>query len=203
MQEPALRSCCRLHTEQPFKTIQELVAYAKANPGKLTYGHGNGGGQIVGETLKKRLGLDIVRLPYSANPQAMTDLLGNNIQLMVPDILTGVPMVEAGRIVGLANAGKTRTPRLPDMPTLDETVLPGFEMLPWFGVFGPPGLAPDIVELFSAAIGKLVADDEFARKLLDVGPEPYFLPSGSFAAFVKADIPIWTEHARIAGIVPQ
>ena len=198
-----LASFLATNPQQPFKTIQELVAYARANPGKLTYGHGNSGGQIVGETVKKRLDLNIVRLPYSSNPAAMTDLLGNNIQLMFPDNLTGVPLVESGKIVALAVASKERNPRLPSTPSLHESVVPGFEMLPWFGLFGPPGLPKAIVDQMASVMQKLLADGEVAAKLSGVGVEPFYMPPEPFAAFVKADIPVWTEHARVAGIEPQ
>ena len=189
--------------QQPFKTIQEMVAFAKANPGKLSYGHGNASAQIVGETIKSKLGLNIVRVPYSSNPTALTDLLSNNIQMMAIDYLNGVPLVESGRIVSLAVLTKARYPKLPNTPTLDETIIPGFELTPWLGIFGPPNLPHDIVEQLSNALGKIVADEKFVKSLQKLGPEPYYLPSGPFAAFVKADVPVWTEHARIAGIEPR
>ena len=188
---------------QPFKTIQDMVAFAKANPGKLSYGHGNASGQIIGETIKHKLDVNILRVPYASNPTALTDLLSNNIQLMAIDYLNGVPLVETKRIVALAVATKVRYPRLPDTPTLHETVIPDFEVLPWMGVFGPPGLPRSIVEQMSDALGKIVANDAFVRGLEKIGPEPYYLPSEPFAAFVRADVPVWTEHAQIAGIEPR
>ena len=112
--------------QQSFKTIQQMVAFAKANPGKLSYGHGNASAQIVGETLKSKLGLDIVRVPYSSNPTALTDLLSNSIQMMAIDYLNGVPLAEAKSIVPLAVLTKARYSKLPATPTLDETVIPGF-----------------------------------------------------------------------------
>jgi tripartite-type tricarboxylate transporter receptor subunit TctC len=189
--------------QQPFKTIQEMVAFAKANPGKLSYGHGNASAQIIGETIKHKLGLEIVRVPYASNPTALTDLLSNSIQLMPIDYLNGVPMVEAKRIFALAVGTKTRYAKLPDIPTLHETVIPNFEVLPWTGVFGPPNLPRNIIEQLSNAIGKITANEGFVKSLEKIGPEPYYLPSEPFAAFVKADVPIWTEHARIAGIEPR
>jgi len=191
------------NTQQPFKTIAEMVAFARANPGKLSYGYGNASGQIIGEAIKYKLGLNIVRVPYASNTTALTDLLGNNIQLMVLDYLNGLPQVEAKRIVALAISSKIRYPKLPDTPTLDETVMPGFELLPWLGIFGPPHLPRNIVEQMSNALAKIVANEAFVKSLDVIGPEPYYLPSEPFAAFVNADIPIWTEHARIAGIEPR
>ena len=189
--------------QQSFKTIQQMVAFAKANPGKLSYGHGNASAQIVGETLKSKLGLNIVRVPYSSNPTALTDLLSNSIQMMAIDYLNGVPLAEAKSIVPLAVLTKARYSKLPATPTLDETVIPGFELVPWLGLFGPPGLPRGIVEQLSNVLGKIVANQAFAKSLEKLGPEPYYLPSEPFAAFVKADVPVWTEHARIAGIEPR
>ncbi|CAN0483308.1 unnamed protein product, partial [Phaeothamnion confervicola] len=132
--------------QQPFKTIQEFAAFAKANPGKLTCGHGNATGHITCETVKRRLGLDMVRLPYSSNPPAITDLLGNNIQIMVPDFLGGIPQIEAGKIVPLAVVMRERSPMLPNVPTFHESVIKDFEVAPWTSRFGPAGLPPDIVK---------------------------------------------------------
>jgi tripartite-type tricarboxylate transporter receptor subunit TctC len=189
--------------QQPFKTVQEMAAFAKANPGKLSYGHGNASGQIVGETLKAKLGLNIVRVPYSSNPTALKDLLGNSIQVMAIDYLNGVPLVESGSIVSLAVFTMARYSKLPATPTLDETVIRGFELVPWLGLFGPPDMPRLIVEQLSNALGKIVTNEAFVKSLEKLGPEPFYLPSEPFAAFVKADVPIWTEHARIAGIEPR
>jgi tripartite-type tricarboxylate transporter receptor subunit TctC len=191
------------NTAQPFKTIQDMVTFAKANPGKLSYGHGNASAQIVGETIKHKLGLDILRVPYSSNPTALTDLLSNTIQMMAIDYLNGVPLAESGRIVSLAVFTKARYPKLPDTPTLHETVIPGFELTPWLGLFGPPNLPTGIVEQVSASLAKIVANEAFIRSLEKLGPEPYYMASQPFAAFVKADVSVWTDHARIAGIEPR
>ncbi len=191
------------NTQQSFKTVQELVAFAKANPGKLSYGHGNASAQIIGETIKNKLDVNILRVPYSSNPTALTDLLSNTIQLMPIDFLNGVPLVEAKRIVALAVATKVRYAGLPETPTMHETVIPEFEVLPWMGVFGPPALPHPIVEQLSDAIGKILSNDRFVKSLEKLGPEPYYLASGPFAAFVRDDVRVWTEHARIAGIEPR
>ena len=189
--------------QQPFKTIQELVAYARANPGKLTYGHGNSTGQITGETIKKRLQLDIARLPYTSNPPALTDLLGNSIQLMVPDFLTGLPNIEARKIVPLAVIMLERSASLPNVPTLAETVMPGFEVLPWVGLFGPAGLPPDIVKTVADAVATIMARPDIERRLHATGTEPFYASSAEFAAFVKADLPKWIGAGKEAGIEPQ
>lgn len=196
-------SALATNPRQPFKTIQELVAYAKANPGKLTYGHGNATGQITGETFKKRLGLDIVRLPYTSNPPAVTDLLSNNIQLMVPDFLIGVPNFEAGKLVPLAVVMLQRSQRLPNAPTFAETVMPGFEVLPWTSLMGPAGLPADIVKTLDGAVARIMARPDIAKRLEAMGTEPFYAPTDEFTAFVKADLPRWSAMGREAGIEPQ
>ena len=191
------------NTQQPFKTVHEFVAFARANPGKLTCGHGNATGHIVCETVKRRLSLEIVRLPYTSNPPAITDLLGNNIQLMVPDFLGGLPHVKAGKLVALAVVMLERSPELPDVPTFHETVIKDFEVSPWTSLIGPAGLPADVVKLLSDATGRILASPETASKIKAMGTELWYMPSEPFTRFVREDMPVWAAHARTAGIDPQ
>src|SRR6476469_7453079 len=138
----------------PVNSIQELVAYAKNSPGKLTYGHGNNLGQMIGEILKRRTGIDIARAAYRSNPAAMTDLVGGHIDIMVPDLNTGMPHVRSGMVRPLAVFTKQRSATLPDVPTLDETVMPGFEILAWGGLSGPSNLPDDVVTTLGSAVHK-------------------------------------------------
>jgi len=189
--------------QQPFKTVTEFVAYAKANPGKLTCGHGNATGHITCETVKNKLSLNIVRLPYSSNPPGLTDLISNNIQLMVPDFLGGIPQIQAGKIVPLAAVMRDRSPLLPQTPTFHETVIKDFEVAPWTSLIGPAGLPADIVKQLSDATGKILKDPEIVKKIHTMGTELWYLPTAEFTEFVKADIAVWHAHAKIAGIEPQ
>ncbi len=189
--------------QQPFKTVQEFVAYARANPGKLTCGHGNATGHITCETVKRKLGLDIVRLPYTSNPPGLTDLIANNIQIMVPDFLGGIPQIQAGKIVPLAAVMRERSPMLPDTPTFHETVIKDFEVAPWTSLIGPAGMPADIVKQLSDATGKILKDPEIAKKINAMGTELWYQPTAEFTEFVKADIAVWHAHAKIAGIEPQ
>ena len=113
----------------PIRSMQEFVAYAKANPGKLSYAHGNSTGHITGEALKKRTGIDVVRVAYRSNPAAMTDLIAGHIPAMVPDFGTALPQLKAQTIRGLAVITKERSATLPDLPTLHETVVPNYDLL--------------------------------------------------------------------------
>ncbi len=189
--------------QQPFRTMQELVTYAKTNPGKLSYGHGNSTGHIVGEAIKKRMGLDMARVPYAATPAAVTDLIGNTTQLVVSDLLSGAPQIKAGTLVALATIFRERSSLLPEVPTLHETVMPGFEVLPWLGLFGPANMQTDIVMMLSDNLRTIFARSDIAVRIGTMGIEPYYAPSEETAAFIKADLPRWHEMAREAGIDPQ
>ena len=192
-----------VNVAQPINTMAELVAYAKANPGKLTYGVGNSTSQITGETIKKRTGVDIVRVAYRSNPQAMTDLIANHIPMMIPDLNVGLPQLKAGKIRALAVLTKGRNSVLPDVPTLNETVMPGFDILAWAGMFGPANLPPDVVKTLAEELQRALAKPEIKDKLTAAGTEVYFSGPVDFTAFVKAELPRWTAMIKEAGIEPE
>ena len=193
----------RHHSTQPFRTMQEFVSYAKANPGKLSYGHGNSTGHIVGEAIKKRTGIDMARVPYTATPAAITDLIGGRTQMVVSDLLSGIPQIQAGKAVALATIFRERSTLVPDVPTLHETVMPGFEVLPWLGLLGPANMPPDAVKLLSDNLRTILARPDVVARIATMGIEPYYAPSEEMEAFIKADMPKWQEMAREAGIDPQ
>ena len=141
----------------PIRSMQELVAYAKANPGKLEYGHGNSTGQIVGEAIKNRTGINVVRVAYRSNPAAVTDLIAGHIAMAIPDFGTGLEQYRAGKIRALAVPTKSRNAQIPEVPTLDETVMPGFDLLAWVGMFAPAGTPPEVVDRLADVIGQILA----------------------------------------------
>ncbi len=192
-----------VNVSQPINTMAELVAYAKANPGKLAYGVGNSTSQITGETLKKRTGVDIVRVAYRSNPQAMTDLIANHIPMMIPDFNVGLPQLKAGKILALAVLRKNRNSVLPDVPTLNETVMPGFDILAWAGMFGPANMPPEAVKSISDELQKALAKPEIKDRLTAAGTEVYFSGPADFSAFVKAELPRWTAMIKEAGMEPE
>jgi tripartite-type tricarboxylate transporter receptor subunit TctC len=175
----------------PADTMAALVAYAKANPGKLSYGHGNNVGQLVGETLKRRTGIDIVRVAYRSNPAAVTDLIAGHIQIMVPDLNTGLPSVQSGKIRALAMLNRDRIPAMPDVPSLHETVMPGFDILPWCGLSAPANLPQPIVEVLAKTAQKALADPAIQQRITDAGVGLF--PGGpqEFADYVKAQLANW------------
>ncbi len=189
--------------DKPYQTMQALVAHAKANPGKLSYGVGNSTSHIVGETLKKRTGTDIVRVPYRSNPAVMTDLLANQIQIMIADFNTGIPQLKAGKVNALAVLTRDRNPALPDVPTLNETVMPGYHILAWAGMFGPAGMPPEAVKVLAGAIEKALDKPEVRQRFTSSGTDVYWSGPQEFDAFVKSELVSWTAMIKEAGIEPE
>lgn len=191
------------HPNQPFKAIKEMVAYGKANPGKLSYGHGNSTGQISGEVLKQRTGIDMVRVPYVSNPQAATDLMAGHLPVMVVDFSNGISNINAGKMRPLAVLTRTRSATLPDVPTLHETVMPDFDLIAWAGMFGPAKLPADVVKTLSEELGKVLADPEVRKRLEATGAEVEYQNAAKFEQYLKSELVKWTSLIKAAGIEPQ
>jgi tripartite-type tricarboxylate transporter receptor subunit TctC len=187
----------------PVKSIQDLVAYAKAHPGKLTYGHGNNMGQITGEVFKRRTYVDIARVPYRSNPAAMTDLIAGQIDMMLPDLNTGMPHVLSGRARPLAVATKTRLPALPDVPTLDETVMPGYVLAGWGGLSGPANLPGDVVKTLEVAVHKALLQPECQEQLRRSGVQIFWGGHDEFTIYVRDELANWSALIKEAGITQE
>jgi tripartite-type tricarboxylate transporter receptor subunit TctC len=189
--------------DKPYQSMQALVAHAKANPGKLAYGVGNSTTEIVMGALKKRTGTDIVRVPYRSNPMVMTDLLGGQIQIMVADFNNGMPQLKAGKVKALAVLTRDRHPALPDVPTLSETVMPGYHILAWAGLFGPAGMPADAVNKLAGAVQKALETPEVRQRFTNSGTDLYWSGPKEFEAFVKSELVNWTAMIKEAGIEPE
>jgi tripartite-type tricarboxylate transporter receptor subunit TctC len=181
-------------------TIQELVAYAKANPGKLSYGHGNSTGYIAGEAIKNQAGIDIVHVSYRSNPAAVTDLIAGHIPMMIPDLNNALPQIAEKNMRPLAVLTKTRNASLPDVPTLDETVLPGFDLMAWAGLFGPANLPPEVVQTLARTLKAALAKPAILEKFKSSGIEPYWGDTDEFKAYVASELVKWTTVIKAAGI---
>ena len=189
--------------DKPYQSMQALVAYAKANPGKLSYGVGNSTSQIVMEALKKRTGTDILKVPYRSNPMVMTDLIGGQIQIMVADFNTGIPQLKAGKVNALAVLTRDRHPSLPEVPSLSETVMPGYHILAWAGMFGPADMPPDVVKTLADAVHKALETPEVRQRFTSSGTDIYWSGPKEFDAFVKSELVSWTAMIKEAGIEPE
>ncbi len=192
-----------VNPDLPVKSMAELVAYAKANPGKVSAAYGNSTGEITIEIIRRRLNLDILPVAYRSNPMALTDLIAGHVQMMVPDFNTGIPQLKDGKIRALAVLTKQHDPILPDLPTLDATVLPGFDLLAWTGLFGPAGLPQTDVDTLAKAIEKTLASAEVRNRFRDAGVEVFWTDAPAFSAYVKTELVKWTTLIKDAGIEPE
>lgn len=187
----------------PVKSIQELVGHAQAHPGKLTYGHGNNMGQITGEIFKRRTNVDIARVPYRSNPAAMTDLIAGQIDMMLPDLNTGMTHVLSGRARPLAVTTKTRLRALPDVPTLDETVMPGYDLAGWGGLSGPANLPGDVVKTLEAAVHKALQQPDGQEQLRQFGVQIFWGGHDEFTTYVRDELANWSALIKEAGIAQE
>jgi tripartite-type tricarboxylate transporter receptor subunit TctC len=159
--------------------------------------------QIMFESMKNRLGIDIVRIAYRSVPAATTDLVAGHIAIAAPDFINGMPFIRAGKIRPLAVMTKERGRVLPDVPTLDETVMPGFDIHAWAGMFGPAGLSAETIETLDRELAKILARPDVKTRFLDAGSEVLWKGPAEFSDFVKAELVKWTALIREAGIQPE
>jgi tripartite-type tricarboxylate transporter receptor subunit TctC len=187
----------------PAKTVLELIAHAKANPGKLTFGYGSSSSRIAGEMLRTLAGIDIRPVPYKSNPQAITDLLGGQIDIIFADISTTLPQVKAGKATGLAVSTAKRTTLAPDLPTMDEAGVKGYDLAAWFAAFVPAKTPKPVVDKLREALVAAVSDKATQDKLLASGIEPETSTPEELKAFVGSEIRKWADIVKAAGIQPE
>ncbi|MEM5430340.1 tripartite tricarboxylate transporter substrate binding protein [Cupriavidus oxalaticus] len=190
------------HPSSGFRNLADMVRYAKANPGKLSYGSwGNGStGHLVMEGIKAHYGLSMQHVPYKGNAQLVTDLLSKNMLLGFTDIASPVPHVRSGKLVALACTGSARGPALPEVPTLTEQGYP-FSKEGWYGVFAPAGTPVEIVQRLNAEINRILANDDVVQKYAQQNmPRPATKTVAQFAAIVRDDVTAWQKLAKGAGL---
>lgn len=191
-----------VNNDVPVKTTAELIAYAKANPGKLSFPYASSTAQVAGETLRVMSGIDAVAIAYKSSPQAATDLISGQTQFYFIDFGTGLPHIRSGRMRALAASAK-RTPLLPDLPAVSET-LPGFSLTSWNGVLAPAGTPKEIVAKLNADLRAVLARTEVRDRLTNIGLE--VMGSGTpeeFGAFLQAELAKWAKWVKDAGIKPE
>ena len=189
----------------PAKSLKELIAMAKAEPGKLTYASaGNGSsGHLAGELLKSTAKIDVLHVPYKGGAPAITDLLGERISFMPINPVEVMAHVRAGKLRALAVASDKRVPSLPDVPTVAEAGLPGYEVSVWWGVVAPARTPPDVVRLLNAETNKALANPSVANKLGELGVVVTPGTPDQFAAFITAQTDLWSAVVKSAGIKPD
>ena len=192
-----------VHPSVPASTAQELIAYAKAKPGELTFGSGSSSSRIAGEMLKTLAGIDMLNVPYKSNPQAVTDLLGGQISLVFADISTTLPQAKAGNVKALAVSSAERSPLAPDLPTMAEAGVPGYDLTAWFAAFVPAGTPRPIVDKLNATFKAALADPQATKTLLGAGIEPTSSTPEELKAFVASETEKWAKIVKAAGIEPE
>jgi tripartite-type tricarboxylate transporter receptor subunit TctC len=184
----------------PAKTVPEFIAYAKANPGKLSFGSGGNGSSlhVLGELFKMMAGIDMVHVPYRGGAPALIDLLGGRIQVMFDTIPQSIENIRAGKLRALAVTTATRSEALPDVPIMAD-FLPGFEAGSWWGVGVPRNTPVEIVEKLNKEINAGLADPNIKMRLAELGTTPLLFSPAEFGAFVQVETEKWARVVKFSG----
>lgn len=194
-----------VHPSVPAKTFQEFIAYARANPGKLNFaspGEGSGA-HLAGELLNIDAGIKAVHIPYKGLAPAVNDLMGGHVQMMFAGVSTVLQQIRSGQLVALAIASPKRSPQLPDVPTVAESGLPGFDVTSWYGIVVPAGTPPAIVQKLHRDIAEALKSPDVAAKLAGLGLEPVGDTPEEFGALIQSESVKWRDIMRKAHIKPQ
>ena len=187
--------------QQPFKDVKELIAYAQANPGKVNFGSSGSGSSIhlSGELFKMMTKVDMVHIPYKGSAPAVTDLLGNQIAIMFDNMPSAIQHVRSGKLRPLAVTTAKRSPELPDVPTVAEAGVPGYEATSWFGLFAPAKVPADVQAKLHAAIIKVLQKPDVIKKIADQGGEVVTESQAEFAKFIAAENEKWKKVVKTSG----
>ena len=188
--------------DSPLKTPADLIAHVRANPGKFSYGYGNSTGQVAGAHFVKYGKIDAQPVPYKSTPPAMTDMSGGQIEFMFVDLAALQSFLKSGKLKMLGVQADVRSPLLPDLPPVGETV-PGFTFTVWGGLVGPAGMPPAIVQTLHAAANRALATPAVREKMISMGLEPQPMSNEDFRRFTVEQHAAWGKSIRDAGIQPE
>jgi tripartite-type tricarboxylate transporter receptor subunit TctC len=189
-----------VHPSVPVRTLQELVAHAKATPGALNYGAAGTQNQLALELLKLRTGINMVHVAYRGAPLVITDVAGGQIQVALGSTLMVAPHLNSGRLRSLAVTSARRVSSVPDLPTIAESGVPGFDVSAWNGVFVPAGVPPSVIPRLNADIVAAVNAPELRARLAAEGGEVVGNSSKEFARFIRDEIAIWEKVVKASGL---
>ena len=192
-----------VHPSISVKSVKELIDYGKANPGKLSFASGNTSGIVAGETLKHWAEIDMLHVPYKTVPVALNDVLAGRVSMMFADLTTGLPHVKAGALRALAVTRIKRSTLVPELPTLDEAGVTGFDMDSWGGIFAPAGTPADIITLLNTELRKIIDSAEVKSTLANAGFEAFSSSPEELAELVKEQLGKWGKMIKDAGIQPE
>ena len=184
----------------PAKTVADLIALAKSQKSSLTFGSSGVGAasHLSGELFQKEAGIELLHVPYKGTGAAETDLIAGRIDIMFAPPQTVEPMVKVGKLKALATTGKTRSPLFPNLPTADESGLPGYEAVGWFGLLAPAHTPEDIVQKLNAASVEILKSDDVRERLANLGAEPHPMTPAEYSKFINADLKKWTAVMQTA-----
>jgi len=190
------------HPSVPATSLKELIALAKARPGQLTFGSaGNGtASHLAGELLNMMAGIRITHVPYKGSAPASTDLLGGQISMAFPGVAIALPYTRSGRLRSLAIASLKRSRIMPEVPTMSEAGLPGFEVISWYGLLAPAGTPADIVQRLNAEVTQSLHDADSMERLGSFGAEPVDSTPAQFDAFIRNEVVKWAKVIHAAGL---
>jgi tripartite-type tricarboxylate transporter receptor subunit TctC len=190
-----------LHPSVQAKSVQELIAMARAQPGKLTYASSGNGTSIhlSGELFKSMAGVDLLHIPYKGSSPAVTDLLAGQVNMMFDNIPSSLPQIKSGKLRALAVTGSKRSPSLPDLPTIAEAGVPGYDSYVWFGIVAPAGTPPEIVARLNAALVKTAATPEFRDRLTGQGYDVMSSTPEQMATSIRGEIAKWGKVVKASG----
>ena len=192
-----------VHPSLPVKTVRELISFAKARPGQLTYGTPSGTATICMETLRLKSGIDLTPVFYKSSPQAVTELIAGQITTICSDFATAATHIQSGKVRALAMTTDKRSAELPNVPTLKESIADFAEIRSWQGLVGPQGVPREIVETLSREALAVIAVPDFRTRLIPLGFETLSLNAPQLASYMASEHAKWGKLAKQAGIEPQ
>ena len=190
-----------VNPSSPVNSVKELIALAKAKPGQLSFGSGGGTGssdQMAGELFKVLAGVDIVHVPYKSGPQAMNDLIGGQMSLYMGGIPVQLPMIKAGKVKALGTSGLKRSQQLPDVPTIAEAGVPGYDMDVWYGFFAPRGTPPAVIARIATDVTRIMRAPDMQERWSGVGVEPAGSTPAEFKARFVDELAKWAKVVKAA-----
>lgn len=186
----------------PVKTLPDLIALAKARPGKLTYASGSAGTLVPGAMLTSMAGIDMLHVPYKSIPLGLTDVVAGQVDMMFTDMATGTPQVKSGKLRALGVSSVAASPVLPDVPPIAQT-LKGFELLAWYAMYAPAGTPAPVIERLNREIRTAVGSPAMQERLLALGLQPVTSTPQELADFGRSELAKWTRLMQQAGIQPE
>lgn len=191
-----------VNPQLPVRTLQEFIAYAKERPGQLAFGSSVGVTlHLAGELLKTLAGIDMLHVPYNSNTQALTDCIAGRLQVMFDPVSNSAPFIADGRLRAIVIPGPRRAAQLPDVPTSAESGLPAFQVLTWFGLYGPAGMPAELVSTINGHLNAALAEPAAIQRLASMGFDPAPSTPAEAADYLKADSAKWADVIRRINLV--